>query len=106
MKKFLLDSIGRNTFEVSYTGRVPFCGLERYITDFSPFLDMSLSGGISVEIFSLGEYFCVNIMQRNKDKRYTARFAHILAEYSIRCSLEDPDHFEISDFVLPTDSQL
>ena len=105
MKQYLLAGIGRNTFEVSYTGRVPFCGLERYIADFTPILDMSLSGGISIEIFSLGEHFCVNIMQRNRDRRYTDRFAGILAEYGIRCTMDEPEHFEINDFVLPTGSQ-
>ena len=105
MRRFLLDSLGQNTFEVSYTGRVPFCGMERYIADFTPILDMSLSGGISIEIFSLGENFCVNIMQRNRDRRYTDRFAGILAEYGIQCSLDDPEHFEINDFVLPATGQ-
>lgn len=101
MKKFLLDSIGQNTFEVSYTGRVPFCGLEKYVADLSPFLDMRLSGGVSVEIFSVGENFCVNIMKRNQDKRYTDRFVDILAACGIQCTVDDPEHFEISDFVLP-----
>lgn len=105
MRNALLSGIGRNTFEVSYTGRVPFCGLERYITDFTPILDMSLSGGISVEIFSLGENFCVNLMQRNRDRRYADRFAAILAEYGIHCDMDDPEHFEINDFVLPQDIQ-
>ena len=105
MKRFLLDSIGRNTFEVSYTGRVPFCGLERHIADVTPFLDMRLSGGISVEIFSVGENFSVNIMQRNGDRRYTDRFVDILAECGIQCIVDDPEYFEISDFVLPADAR-
>ena len=73
MKDFLLDRIGLNTFEVSYTGRVPFSGLEKYITEFFPFLDLSLSGGISIEIFSVGEFFCINLMQRNDDRKYAYR---------------------------------
>lgn len=105
MRKFLLDSIGQNTFEVSYTGRVPFCGLERYISDFTPILDMRLSGGVSIEIFSLGEDFCVNMMQRNNDVRYRDCFAGILAEYGIRCAMDAPEHFEINDFVLPASAQ-
>ncbi len=40
MEKFLLDGIGKNTFDVSYTGRVPFSGLDKYITDFSPIIDL------------------------------------------------------------------
>ena len=90
---------------MSYTGRVPFCGLERYIADFTPILDMRLSGGISVEIFSLGEDFCVNIMQRNGDRRYADRFAAILGEYGIRCAMDDPEHFETNDFVLPASAR-
>lgn len=105
MKKFLIDSIGQNTFEVSYTGRAPYSGLEKYIADITPFLDMRLSGGISVEIFSVGENFSVNIMQRNGDRRYTDRFVDILAECGIQCIVDDPEYFEISDFVLPADAQ-
>ena len=63
---------------------------------------MSLSGGISVEIFSLGETFCINIMQRSNDRRYTNRFAGILAEYGIHCEMAEPEHIEINDFVFPT----
>ena len=101
MKEFLLNEIGKNTFEVSYTGRVSFCGLDKYITDFTPVLDMSLSGGISIEIFSIRDDFCVNIMQRNDDERYTKKFIEILAEKGIECIADRPEHFEINDFVLP-----
>ena len=101
MKEFLLDEIGKNTFEVSYTGRVSFCGLDKYITDFTPVLDMSLSGGISIEIFSIQDDFCVNIMQRNDDVRYTKRFVELLADKGIECIADRPEHFEINNFVLP-----
>ena len=101
MNEFLLNSIGKNTFEVSYTGRVPFCGLDKYISDFTPIIDLRLSGGLSIEIFSLGEDFCVNIMQRNADGRYTDRFIEMLAEIGIKCEPSAPRHFEINDFVLP-----
>ena len=101
MKKFLLNGIGQNTFEVSYTGRVPFSGLDKYICDFIPRIDMRLSGGISIEIFTVGENFCINIMQRNDDSRYTDRFAAILTENGINCVQEPPEYFEINDFILP-----
>ena len=101
MKKFLLNGIGRNTFEVSYTGRVTFSGLDKYIYDFIPIIDMRLSGGISIEIFTAGENFCINIMQRNDDSRYTDRFAAILTENGINCVQEPPEYFEINDFILP-----
>lgn len=57
MRGYLLEGIGQNTFEVSYTGRVSFCGLEKYITDFTPILDMSLSGGISIRGIFFGQRF-------------------------------------------------
>ena len=101
MKDFIIENIGRNTFEVSYTGRVSFCGLDKYITDFFPILDMRLSGGISVEIFSVNENFCINIMQRNDDCKYALRFAELLREMGIDCISETQEHFEINDFVLP-----
>ncbi|MBQ9384713.1 MAG: hypothetical protein IJT87_10810 [Ruminiclostridium sp.] len=101
MRDFLLAGIGRNTFEVSYTGRVPFSGLDKYMSDFIPILDMSLSGGISIEIFTAGENFCINIMQRNDDGKYADRFVGILSENGIACVSEPPEHFEINDFVLP-----
>lgn len=101
MKDFVLGRIGLNTFEVSYTGRVPFSGLDRYITDFFPILDMSLSGGISIEIFPVGENFSINIMQRNNDSKYAFRFMELLMEKGIKCISETQEHFEINDFVLP-----
>lgn len=39
--------------EVSYTGRVPWCGLDKYIVSISPYFDMTLSGGVSIEISSV-----------------------------------------------------
>ena len=57
MRRVVVDGIGKNTFEVSYTGYVRWCGLEKYMADIIPLLDMSLSGGISIEIFSLEETF-------------------------------------------------
>jgi hypothetical protein len=101
MKEFVLKGIGKNTFEVSYVGRVSFGGMEKYISNFSPTLDMSLSGGISIEVFSLADYFCIHIMQRNGDTKYVDRFGSLLQENGIQCETETPDHFEISDFVLP-----
>jgi len=101
MKNELLNGIGKNTFEVSYTGRVPFSGLDKYILNFEPIIDMSLSGGISIEIFSLGDCFCINVMQRNVIDKYFCCFVELFTEYNIKCETLPPVHFEINDFVLP-----
>ena len=101
MRKAVLDGIGQNTYEVSYTGRVPWSGLDRYIENMVPYLDMTLSGGISVEIFSVGEVFSVNIMQRNNDSRYADAFSKLLRKNKIQYSAEKPERFCLCGFQLP-----
>ena len=90
--------IGKNTYEVSYAGCVPWSGIDRYITDFSPYIDMSLSGGISAEVFSIQDYFCINIMQRSPDSKYFDRMTDILKELSIPFTCQEPERFEICRF--------
>ena len=48
-------------------------------------------------------YFSVRLVRNGE--AYADRFAGILAEYGIHCSLDNPGHFEISDFVLPMGPQ-
>ena len=101
MRKAVLDGIGQNTYEVSYTGRVPWSSLERYIENVAPYIDITLSGGISVEIFSVGEVFSVNIMQRNDDSRYADAFSKLLRENGIQYTAEKPERFRLCGFQLP-----
>ena len=61
-------------------------------------LDMALSGGISAEIFSIQDYFCINIIQRSPDRKYFDRMTDILRELSIPFTILEPDHFEICRF--------
>ena len=101
MRKAVLGGVGMNTFGVSYTGRVPWSGLDRYITAVAPYIDMALSGGITAEIFSVGEVFDINIMQRNDDRRYAERIESILRENGVRYTAAEPEPFAICDFRLP-----
>ncbi|MBP0972439.1 MAG: hypothetical protein J5851_00875 [Oscillospiraceae bacterium] len=101
MRQVLLDGIGKNTFEVSYTGRVPWSGVDAYITDVSPYLDMTLSGGISAEIFTVRDEFCINIMQRSPDSKYFDRVKGYLNELSIPFTALPPEHFAICGLRLP-----
>ena len=104
MRKAVLDGIGKNTYEVGYTGRVPWSGLDRYIENVVPYIDIALSGGISVEIFSVGEVFSVNIMQRNNDSRYMDAFCKLLQENMIQYTAEKPERFCLCGFQLPGSS--
>ena len=101
MRQVILDGIGVNTFDVSYTGRVPWSGLDRYISDVAPYFDLTLSGGLSVEIFSVGESFSINIMQRSPMTEYVERFSALLREYDIEYAAEPPEHFSLCSFQLP-----
>ena len=101
MRRVLLDGIGSNTFEVSYTGRVNWAGLDRYISYAAPFLDLTLSGGVSVEIFSCGDDFIINIMQRNEDPGILTGVLKLFEENGIICTIERAGHFEIAAFAIP-----
>ncbi len=101
MRRVILDGIGINTFEVSYTGRVPWSGLDRYVTEVTPYFDMTLSGGLSIEIFSVGREFSVNIMQRSGVREYVRRFAALLEEYGVPYAAEPPEPFSLCAFQLP-----
>jgi len=101
MRKVILEEIGENTFEVSYTGRVPWSGLDKYITNVVPYFDMTLSGGLSIEIFSVRDVFSVNVMQRSGDRRYVERFATLLRKFGISFEENEPERFEICGFMVP-----
>ena len=101
MRKAVLDGIGTNTFEVSYTGRVLWSGLDKYITNLIPYLDLTLSGGLTIEIFSVHDIFSVNIMQRSADRRYVDRFAELLEKSHLAFTEEASVHFELCGFKLP-----
>jgi len=101
MRREILDGIGENTFEVSYTGRVPWSGLDKYITNVVPYFDMTLSGGLSIEIFSVRDVFSVNIMQRNGDRKYAERFAVLLKEFGISFEADEAERFGLCGFRVP-----
>ena len=75
--------------------------MDRYIRDVAPHFDLTLSGGLSIEIFSVGETFCVNIMQRSRDPEITDRFAALLSCNGISYTAEEPVHFDLCGFELP-----
>ena len=101
MRKVLLKGIGSNTFEVSYTGRVYWCGLDKYIKGVAPYIDLSLSGGLSVEIFTVGDIFDINIMQRGSTTRYFDRFCELLTGCGVSFVTQGACRFELCGFVLP-----
>ena len=59
------------------------------------------SGGISAEIFSVQDEFCINIMQRSLNAADFNRMTEILKLLSIPFTVLEPQHFEICGFRLP-----
>ena len=101
MKRAVKDGIGNNTFEVSYTGRVAWGGLDKYVSFLTPYLDLTLSGGISVEIFSRDSDFDINIMQRNGDEKTIRRVFELLGECGISYDHFRTEHFSVPEFSNP-----
>ncbi len=101
MRGVILGGIGDNTFDVSYTGRVDWSGLDRYVRSVVPHFDLTLSGGLSAEIFSVGDAFCVNLMQRSAVPVYVDRFSAALEENGIPFTADAPVHFSLCGFRLP-----
>lgn len=64
-------------------------------------MDMTLSGGISIEIFSVGDVFSVNIMQLNGNRQYVDRFTALLEEKGVAYIAEEPEQFQLSGIQLP-----
>ena len=62
---------------------------------------MTLSGGVSVEIFSRGGDFDINVMQRNGDPGIVDRVCELLGESGIRYYRDRAEHFEIPGFETP-----
>lgn len=98
MRRAVKEGIGVNTFEVSYTGRVAWGGLDKYVSFITPYLDMTLSGGVSVEIFSRDGDFDINIMQRNSDPRIVEGVYGLLRSSGIRYYPDRTETYEIPEF--------
>lgn len=56
---------------------------------------------ITIEIFSVGDSFSVNIMQRNGYTKYVDRFSYLLDEMKITYTAEAPEHFRMCGIKLP-----
>ena len=80
---------------------MPWSRLDKYITNVVPYFDLTVSGGLSIEIFAVRDVFSVNIMQRNGNRQYVDRFAALLEENGVVYTAEKPEHFQLSGFQLP-----
>ncbi len=78
------QSLGVDSFHVSYVGQSGFGDLERYITSLHPFTSATGSG-ILVEIAAVNGRFILSFLQDFRSDRYVSRFCELLCEEGIDC---------------------
>lgn len=92
---------GKHTFGVSYTGNVDWCGMEKYIRNVHAYAgENKRSGGISVEIFTIGDNFSLCLMQPGKNPKFVNELIKTFKESGINCVLDGEEHFTMPDFAL------
>lgn len=88
----------RHTFGVSYTGNIPWGGLERHIRDAHGYAgENRRTGSVSLEIFTVGEYFSICVMQPGKNPALVEAFRSKLAEEGIPSTVASEERFEMPD---------
>lgn len=89
----------KNTFGVSYTGNIPWCGMEKYIRDAHGYAGESRpSGSISLEVFTIGEYFSLCVMQPGKNPALVQKLTEKLAEMGVECRIASEERYEMPDY--------
>lgn len=92
-------ALQKNTFGVSYTGNIPWSGLENYIRDAHGYAgENKRSGSISLEIFTIGEYFSLCVMQPGKNPALVQKLTEKLAEEGVECRIASEERYEMPDY--------
>lgn len=90
-----------HTFGVSYTGNIPWGGLEQYIRDAHGYAgENRRSGTLSIEVFTVGDYFSLCVMQPGKNPALVEAFMQQLALEGISCRIASEGRFEMPDCVI------
>lgn len=56
---------------------------------------------IGVELFTLGDYFSICVMQPGKNPAFVKELMHSFASCSIDCKLMSEERFRLADYKLP-----
>ena len=103
-KKEIMPSLAaaamqKNTFGVSYTGNIPWGGMEKYIRDAHGYAgETGHSGSVSLEVFTIGDYFSLCIMQPGKNPALVQKLMEKLAENGIECRIASEERYEMPDY--------
>lgn len=101
MKNIVASTLAKHTFGVSYTGNVSWGGMEKYVVDVHPYAgEMTRDSEISTEIFTIGDYFSICIMQPGKNPVLVNQLIKCFENIGIKCSLRGGKNFHLPDYNL------
>ena len=87
---------------ISYTRNIPWGGMDRYITDVHAYAgERKRAGGISIEVFTCGEYFSLCLMQPGKNPAIAQEMIAAFKDNGSDCILKGEEKFQLADFTLP-----
>ncbi len=94
-------SLNRHTFGNSYTGNVSWNGMERYLRNVYIYAgENHFSGAIGVEVFTVGEFFSLCVMQPGKNPAFVNAMIQEFDQCNIRCAIEGEERYILADFMI------
>lgn len=102
MRGLVAGSLVKNTFGVSYTGNISWGGMEKNIRDVHSYAgENDRHESLSVEMFTLGDHFCICVMQPGKNPVFVQKLIQTFANSDIDCRLMSEERFLLADYDLP-----
>lgn len=102
MRGLVAGSLSENTFGVSYTGNISWGGMEKYIRDLHLYAgENDRSKSLGVELFTLGDHFCICVMQPGKYPVLVQSLIQSFADCGIECRLMSEARFHLADYEIP-----
>lgn len=96
------QSLTKNTFGVSYTGNIPWGGMENISATLTATRgEGKRFGSISVEVFTIGEYFSLCVMQPGKNPALVEALIRAMAEAGVPCRIASEEHYCMPDCEMP-----
>ena len=95
-------SLAAHTFGISYTGRISWGGMEKYLRNVYPYAgENRFSGRIGVEVFTMGQYFSLCVMQPGRNPAFVNELVKEFGSCGIKCTIEGEERYKLPDFMLP-----
>lgn len=99
MRALVTAPLAESTFGVSYTGNISWGGMEKYIRDLHVYAgENNHSKSLVVEVFTLGDYFSICVMQPGKYPIFVQNLIQSFADCGIECRLMSEARFHLADY--------